>query len=538
MDGSRVPFGVRFCEALRSRGVRQVFGIPGVHNQELYRRLTGGGLSHLLARHEQGACFMADGYARATGEPGIAFVITGPGLTNGLTAIGQAYSDSVPVLVVASCLEENQRRPGTGFLHKLKDQAAAGAGVADWSLTAASPGEAFALLDRALDEFTGCRPRPKILNLPVSLLSQPAPPPPLPPPVRRSLPAADISLVRQCAGALRRASRPLFVFGGGAVGAVPEARQVLSLSSAAAFTTYAGRGIVPAEYGLGFGSYLARPESEAVCASADLVLAVGTELSQVDLWRGQLGHRALMVRVDIDPEALALTDGNTIAVYADARRFLAALAVELGKEKLVTGWTEAEAADARREFRASCDAERPGIASIAETLSASLPDDAIVFSDMTQFAYVAKEVTPARMVGGWHHPYGFGTLGYALPAAIGAKAGLPERPVLAIAGDYGFQYTLQELGTAAELARPFPIIVWDNQGLQEIADSMERSQIEPTAVKAHNPDFPSLAASYGLLTSSPKSLAQLIAAVANAFQAERPTLIHADAREIISRGQA
>ena len=538
MDGGGTPFGARFCEALRDRGVERIFGIPGVHNQELYRSLTGSDLSHLLARHEQGACFMADGYARATGKPGIAFVITGPGLTNGLTAIGQAYSDSIPVLVVASCLEDSERGPGTGVLHKLKDQAATGDGVADWCLTAESHGEAYALLDRALDEFAGCRPRPKILNLPVGLLSQPASPPPLPPPARCSLPAADVSLVRECADALRRASRPLFVFGGGAVGAVREARQVLGLSSAAAFTTYAGRGILPAEYGLGFGSYLARPESEAVCASADLVLAVGTELSQVDLLRGELGHRGAAVRVDIDPEVLSLTDGNTIAVQSDARRFLAALAAELEGEKLATGWTEAEAADARRRFRASCDADRPGIARIAEALTASLPDDAIVFSDMTQFAYVAKEVAPARNVGGWHHPYGFGTLGYALPAAVGAKAGLPERPVLAIAGDYGFQYTLQELGTAAELALPLAIIVWDNQALQEIADSMERSQIEPTAVKAFNPDFPSLAASYGLLTSSPQSLAQFIAAVADALQADRPTLIHADTRKIVGRSEA
>ena len=526
------PFGVQFCVCLRARGVETVFGIPGVHNQELYRGLSQSGIRHILARHEQGACFMADGYARLSQKPGAAFVITGPGLTNGLTAIGQAYSDSVPVLVIATCLEMEQRRLANGCLHKLKDQEAAGEAVAGWSLTAEDPQEAFALADRAFQEFAGQRSRPKIINLPVSLLSAPSPPSPPPPPLP-PLPAADQESMGHCAELVRRSRRPLFVFGGGAAGAADEARRLLRLTSAAAFTTYAGRGIVPAGFEFSFGSHLARPESAAWIASADLILAVGTELSEVDLWRGALGHSAPMVRIDIDPEVLRQSGGRDLPIQGDARKFLSDLHSRLAGGQFAPGWSKDEVERARREFRASCDSERPGIAGVAENFWKSMPPDTAVFSDMTQFAYAAKETLQMEMPGSWHHPSGFGTLGYALPAAIGGKTGCPDRPVLAIAGDYGIQFTIQELGTAAELGLPLPIVVWDNQRLQEISDGMVRAQIEPAAVSPLNPEFSSLAAAYGLRFAKPDSVSELSSSVIDAFRADRPTLIHADAGRLI-----
>jgi acetolactate synthase-1/2/3 large subunit/5-guanidino-2-oxopentanoate decarboxylase len=145
---------------------------------------------------------------------------------------------------------------------------------------------------------------------------------------------------------------------------------------------------------------------------------------------------------------------------------------------------------------------------------------------MTQFAYVAKEVWDMAEPGLWHHPYGFGTLGYAMPAAIGGKVGLPDQPVVAIAGDYGLQYTIQELGTAVELGLPLPILVWDNGKLKEIEESMVRSQIAPNAVVARNPDFLRLAEAYGAHAVRPDTLSGLQAAVTAALAADRPTLIH------------
>lgn len=172
------------------------------------------------------------------------------------------------------------------------------------------------------------------------------------------------------------------------------------------------------------------------------------------------------------------------------------------------------------------DLERPGILPICRALQAALPQDTMIFSDMTQFAYFAKEIWPMSKPGHWHHPTGFGTLGYALPAAIGGAIGRPGLPRAAIIGDYGFQYSLPELGVAAELGLSLPIILWDNTKLQEIEDSMISAQIAPQAVQALNPNFSTLAEAYGCAASKPSLLADLPGIIEAAFCAGRPTLIH------------
>jgi 5-guanidino-2-oxopentanoate decarboxylase len=150
----------------------------------------------------------------------------------------------------------------------------------------------------------------------------------------------------------------------------------------------------------------------------------------------------------------------------------------------------------------------------------------MIYSDMTQLAYTAKEVWDMDRPGHWHHPYGFGTLGYATPAAIGGAVARPGLPTMAIIGDYGFHYTMAELGVAVELSLPLPIILWDNTKLGEIEDSMVRAQIAPNAVIAHNPDFCKLAEAFGAYSAVPKSLAEMQEAVRAAFDADGPTLIY------------
>ncbi len=162
------PLGAQISHMLKARGVDVIFGIPGVHNQEMYRGIEEAGITHVLARHEQGAGFMADGYARASGKPGVAYVITGPGLCNIMTPMGQAYSDSVPMLVISSCLDETAARRGQ--LHQMKDQEIAAGTVCDWSHTAPSAQAAYGLVDRAFQEFATGRPRSKHLQVPIAAL--------------------------------------------------------------------------------------------------------------------------------------------------------------------------------------------------------------------------------------------------------------------------------------------------------------------------------------------------------------------------------
>lgn len=517
------PLGAQISHMLKDRGVDVIFGIPGVHNQEMYRGIEEAGITHVLARHEQGAGFMADGYARATGKPGVAYVITGPGLCNIMTPMGQAYSDSVPMLVISSCLDETAATRGQ--LHQMKDQEEAARTVCDWSETARTAEAAYALIDRALTEFDTQRKRPKSIIAPINLLEAHAPAFPEHDSAKPTM-SGPPDVIGEVLPFLKDAKKPLFVLGGGAVDAEMFCRDVLTKLGAASFTTYAGRGIGGADYPLDYGSSLARASSADVIAQADVVIAVGTELAEVDLWRRSLGHQAHLIRVDIDPEVLADRNLAETRVHADAFHFMMALSESLTADGGNGDWSADAVAKQRKKWRTEIDTERPGIVPVADALKEALPADTTIYSDMTQFAYAAKEVYPMDRPGHWHHPYGFGTLGYALPAAIGGKIGVGDQPVIAILGDYGFQYTVQELAVAVELDLTLPIIIWDNGKLGEIEDSMVRAQIAPNAVVQRNPDFCKLAEAYGARAAAPIDLDGFQRAIKDALAADGPTIIH------------
>ncbi|MDQ6964409.1 MAG: hypothetical protein Q9M13_05755, partial [Mariprofundales bacterium] len=212
---------------------------------------------------------------------------------------------------------------------------------------------------------------------------------------------------------LEQAKKPLFILGGGVGNAA--LRPLLEHLQAACFTTYAGRGSIGAGYRLDFGPTLAHPGSAEVIASADLVIALGTELAEVDLWRADLGHKATLVRVDIDPQVLSDAQRAQLRILADAPGFVTALTKAVQGHAPASGWQEQDVAATRALWRAETDAARPGVAVICDALRAAVPADTMIYSDMTQMAYVAKELWDMDRPGHWHHPFGFGTLGYALP---------------------------------------------------------------------------------------------------------------------------
>ena len=515
------PLGAQISHYLKSQGVEVIFGIPGVHNQEMYRGIEEAGIRHVLARHEQGAGFMADGYARATGKPGVAYVITGPGLCNIMTPMGQAYSDSVSMLVLSSCLDETSARRGQ--LHQMLDQAAAARTVCDWSEPAHNAAAAYTLIDRAFEEFAHQRARPKHIQVPIAQLEAMADPGPA-----RQVPAQPVTggeaALSAVVGLIQKANKPLFIFGGGAISA--KVMPLLEKTGAAAISTFAGRGVVASDYPLYLGACLARPSSADLIATADLVVVIGSELAEVDLWRAQLGHKDSLVRVDIDPQVLADPQSSDIRILMRSEDFVGQLTAQLEPSDKRTGWQPDDVKQARQKWTAETDAEFPGILPVCRALQEVMPEQAMIYSDMTQFAYLAKEVWDMPRAAHWHHPFGFGTLGYALPAAIGGAVARKDLPTVAIAGDYGFQYTLPELGVAVELGLSLPILVWDNTKLKAIEDSMVAAQIAPNAVQALNPDFSAVARAYGAAACRPQTLSELQSALIKAFAEPCPTVIH------------
>ena len=521
------PLGAQISHMLKDRGVDVVFGIPGVHNQEMYRGIEEAGITHVLARHEQGAGFMADGYARATGKPGVAYVITGPGLTNIMTPMGQAYSDSVPMLVISSCLDETAATRGQ--LHQMKDQRAAAAAVCDWSEEARTAEAAYALIDRAFAEFSAYRSAPKHIQIPISLLQTSV----APPPARGLWPSVPSGRLGFSWGdAVLQAKRPLFVLGVEA-GFLQLGRQRLfSRLKAACIETFSGRGMA-GKSALNFGTCLGRPESADVLGRADLVVLLGTHLPETEIWREKSGIQGDCIQIGLDPARRAAD--ATAFLWCSSDAFLECVEDRLdavAQERVVeTEWTRREVTKARKRWRAQIDSERPGLLPVIDALQEAVSENTVIYSDMTQLAYAALEVWQENHApGGWHHPTGFGTLGYATPAAIGGAVARKGQPTMAIIGDYGFHYTMAELGVAVELGLPLPIILWDNGKLKEIEDSMTRAQIAPNAVIARNPDFCKLAEAFGARAAAPQSLSEMQDAVRTAFDADGPTLIYVTPR--------
>jgi 5-guanidino-2-oxopentanoate decarboxylase len=514
-------------ETLAANGIDTAFGIPGVHNIELYRGLESGRVRHVLARHEQNAAFAADGFARVSGRPAAAFVISGPGLTNALTAIAQAASDSVPMLVIASTPVRASLGRRWGVLHELADQRAVAAGAAGLALHASSAEEVRAHLAAAFAYLSGGRPRPAYVGIPLDLLGEKTALAPERFARAGPTPQPDAAALEAARALLESAQRPLLVAGGGARHAGAALAQLAEALDGYLVTTAAGKGAVPESHPANLGASLPYRATQELLAAADVVVAVGTELAETDVYTTiRLTFPGRVIRIDIDPMQLADRSAQQVAIHADSRATLEQLARVVRPRRL---WRSAagDAGRTRLAIEAQIGAHwRPALEAV-RALRAAVPPEGVVFSDMTQIAYTGNYAFATDRPGSWFHPAGYGTLGFALPAAIGAKVAQPERPVVALAGDFGVQFTLQELMTAVELQLPLPIVVWNNQALAQIRDDMVAAGIQPIGVSGRNPDFVGVAAACGAQGVRVRGADELVRGVRAALAARGPTLLEA-----------
>src|SRR6266853_1553536 len=531
MSATAWTVGRYVVETLAANGIDTVFGIPGVHNIELYRGLESARLRHVLVRHEQNAGFAADGYARASGCAAAAFVISGPGVTNALTAVAQAYSDSVPLLVVASSPVRASLGKGWGVLHELDDQRALAAGVAGLARSARVAQDVRDHLRAAFATLHAPRPRPAYLEIPLDLLAESTTLRPErfarsggPPPAAPAALAAAQTL-------LAEAQRPLIIAGGGARGAGSALRKLVEAVDGYLVTTVAGKGVIAESHPASLGASLPYAPTQELVAAADVVVAAGTELSETDVYTTtRLAMSGRLVRLDIDEQKLSDQFSADVLVRGDAGASLELLA---GASRVRAGWRTA--AGAAAAYRARIDAQFDSDARVrlaaVRALRAAVPSDGVLFTDMPQIAYLGNYAFAAERPGLWFHPSGYGALGYALPAALGAKIAQPARAVVALAGDFGVQFTLQELMTAVELDLTLPVVVWNNGALAQIRDDMLAAGIAPIGVVARNPDFVALAAACGAEAVRVRDAEQLTEALRTALSHPGPTLLEVAAGE-------
>jgi 5-guanidino-2-oxopentanoate decarboxylase len=502
--------------------------------------LSGAKIRHTLVRHEQGAGFAADGYARLSGRPAAVFVISGPGLTNILTAAAQAYTDSVPLLVVASTPIRASLGKQWGVLHELPNQCALAAQVFGVARAAHSADELRDHLRMCLASLRRGRPRPAYLEIPLDLLAETttlraerfAEP--------SSLPQATADSVDQAVRLLTAAQRPVIIAGGGARDAGAELRVLVERLGGYLVTTTAGKGLLADDHPANLGASLPYRPVQDLLNQADVVLAVGTELAETDIFYAmRIPMNGTLIRIDIDPVKLADHYGAALPIWGDARASLQAINQRLAALDPRASTASAAlpvkapplrpardtAASIRARIEQSFDAKNLAQLRALKAIRAALPADAAVFSDMTQIAYLGNYAFTTDAPNRWFHPCGYGTLGFALPAAIGAKISSPARTVIALAGDFGVQFTLGELMTAVEARLCLPIVVWNNAALGQIRDDMLAANIPALGVVARNPDFQATARAFGAAAVRVTDAAGLTAALRGALSVAGPTLI-------------
>ncbi|MEM7216947.1 MAG: 5-guanidino-2-oxopentanoate decarboxylase [Pseudomonadota bacterium] len=535
---TELSVGGALAPLLEARGVTDVFGIPGNHTVELYRGLAQSTIRHITTRHEQGAGFMADGYARATGRPGVCLLISGPGLLNAATALGQALADSVPVLAIVAVGARETLGAGLGTLHELPEQLQTAAGFSRLALRVSAPEEFPVALERAFELFATARPGPVVIEIPTDVQKLTFPGAAEAHKAVQGVgmvPAADPGLITDCAQRLHDADAPLLVLGGGAVGAADECRQLAVALDAPVIATSNAKGIVPPGHPLHVGGSPSLPGLQAALAEADCVLAIGTEFGETDydlLFQGAPAARSgSLIRVDIDAAQLKRNRRADVAVCADAAAFVPALRTALVERPERGGAARAAT------LRDGCLREAHWHAEMAQffaTLGTSLGDVCVVGDSTRPTYYATWQYEPQRPRRYFHSVTGFGTLGYSIPAAMGAAVGLDE-PVLCLIGDGGAQFTLTEFATAVQERLPVCFLVWANAGYEEITNSMIGADVSTDSTMIGGPDYVALAAAYGLPSATPRDHTALASALAEAAAREGPTLVLVRQEDFLSQ---
>lgn len=479
--------GQALVAGMRQAGVTTLFGIPGVHNGGLYDPLLDApDMRVVITRHEQGAAFMADGYARASGRVACVATITGPGITNAATGLGEAYAESSPVLHIATALGPASRLPEAGELHELRDQSGVlRALVGHHELVERVP-EIPGAVTRAMDAITTDRPGPASIEIPLELLTETADVE-LVEAEAATVAAPDSEAVDRAAELLASADAPLIFLGSGAMDAGSEVEALAERLQAPVLTAHTGKGAFPESHPLSLGCKHRLDEGlYELLRTRDLALVVGCRLG------ARVTDDDQMPLPDEPPP-----DAPDIALGMLARR---------GNRQ--------DAAD------------DPRSADILDELRRALPDNGVLVNDMTMTSYRSAGLFPVNQPRSYMFPIYFGTLGFSLPAAIGAQVACPERPVLSLSGDGGFLFTAEELATAVREQLPVVAVVFNDSSYAAIDGYFRRTFGGRTVdVRLHNPDFVAFGKSFGAAAEGVDTPEALGAAVERGLARRCPTLI-------------
>ncbi|WP_052226952.1 thiamine pyrophosphate-binding protein [Microbacterium mangrovi] len=527
--------GLAVLQTIRAYGVDTVFGIPGTHNLEFYRHLGRLGMHAVTSRHEQGAGYAADGWAQRTGMPGVVVTTSGPGLLNALSAAGTAYCESRPLIILSPGVPLGAEFADIGTLHETKDAFAASGAIVEWSRRVTTAAEAVAAVHDAFDLFRTERPRPVHIEIPLDVLESAAD---VPAADREARPhpgfsPADADAVARAAALLAGAEKPAIIVGGGSTRAAASLTALAERLGAPVVSTLNGKGVVPESHPLAVGAELRLDAAREVVNGSDVLLIVGAKIGEAELWGGVVRPAGRVVRVDVLASQGNKNVLSDVVLVGHAEAVVMQLRDAVGPG---TGevWTDLDA------VRAACAAEasafHPETDRAARAIAAALPADAVVAGDSSQITYLgmASAVRQDEPHAFLYTP-AYATLGYGLPAAIGAAVaerarGEHAQPVVCVVGDGALMFAVQEFATAVEQSVDITVVCYDNGGYAEIQQNEADRGIPPVGVRLAQPDWAALADAFGGRGRRVEAAADLDGVIRDALDAGGVNLVHVPAR--------
>ncbi|MCB0116747.1 MAG: hypothetical protein KDD84_21765 [Caldilineaceae bacterium] len=523
--------GAAVVQSLINHGVDTIFGLPGVQNDQLYNALYDAGdqIRVIHTRHEQGAAYMALGYALASDRVGVYSVVPGPGFLNTTAALSTAYATNARVLCLTGQIRSDQIGRGYGMLHEIPDQLTILRSLTKWAERVPSAADAPLFVAAAFNELYSDRPQPVGLEVPPDVLAATADVDLTPPKLTPRRPQVDAVVVDHAAALLSRARNPLIFVGGGAQGASAAVKELAELLQAPVIASYNGRGVVDSRHPLSF----TLPAGHRRWAHADVVIAIGTRLSRQLLDWG-VDDDLTLIRIDVDPAEMTRVHVPDAGIVADAADGVPALVAAVREH--TSGF--ASRAEEMAELHAEIDAEFAKISpqiDYLHLLREELPEEGIYVDELTQVGYLGRVAWPV------YHPKSYitngyqGTLGWGVATALGVKVANPDRPVLAVSGDGGFLFTATELATAVQHNIATVTVVF-NDGAYGNVRRMQQQQYgnRVIATALRNPDFVKLAESFGAQGLRAESFAELRDAVRRGLDSGVPTVIDVPVGEMPS----
>ena len=512
--------------SLQTHGVRLVFGIPGTHNLAVYDALADQTeIRHVTTRHEEGAAFMADGYARASQGVGVCLTTTGPAALNTLGALGTAYGDSSAVLAITSQIPSRYIGQQRGFLHECRDQLAPFAPVTSWCHRASSLDDIPQAVRECFFRMGSGRPQPTLIEIPCDILDDEGDFT-IPEPVKVQPAPPSKSELCRAAELINGSTRPVIWAGRGVLTAVASA-ELSSLADALqapVFVTTLGKGAIPDDHPLSAGYTLPHPAARKYLESCDLMLAVGTRLGAIETDHWSLPMPGELVHLDTDDTAMGRNLPTSVCLAGNIRSALKHLSGECRPAKPRPS-RHTEVSQLRRTIWEECQRRAPLGTELVQTLQQCLPRDTVLVNDLTIAAYWCQMLLGVYAADGYLYPWSFCTLGFGLPAAIGAQLALPERPVVLLTGDGGFLFNSQELAVAVQHKLPLVILLFNDNAYGVLRPQQQDRYGRSFGIGLDNPDFPALARAFGARGERLESLQSLPGAVQGALERSGPSLI-------------